>query len=67
MSLQNAEFLDIFILLSIQNFMLSCVEHDKSFITSEPDCLNIRNSENIVVNILSHFLALVKEAGHVIK
>ena len=36
MSRKNVEFLDIFILMSILNFMLNWVEHKKSFITSEP-------------------------------
>ena len=31
---ENAEFLDLFILMSIQNFILSLVDHEKSFITS---------------------------------
>ena len=33
---KKAEFLDIFIPMNIQNFMLNWVEHDKSFITSGP-------------------------------
>ena len=37
MNLKNAEFLDIFILMSIKNFMLNSLEHEKSFITSGPD------------------------------
>ena len=40
MILKNAEFLDIFILMSILNFMLNSVEHEKSFITSGPDLCN---------------------------
>ena len=36
-----AEFLDIFILISIYNFMLSRVEHGKSFITLGPDMIKI--------------------------
>ena len=36
MSIENAEFLDIFILMSIWNFMLTWVENEKSFITSGP-------------------------------
>ena len=34
MSLKNAIFLAIFILMSTENFMLSRVEQEKSFITS---------------------------------
>ena len=37
MSLKKAEFLDIFILMSIQSFMLNWVEHEKSFITLGPE------------------------------
>ena len=33
---KKAEFLHVFILKSIQNFMLNSVEHEKSFITSGP-------------------------------
>ena len=33
---KKAEFLDIFILMSILNCMLNLVEHEKSFITSGP-------------------------------
>ena len=33
---ENAEFLDIFVLMGIQNFMLSPAEHGKSFLTSKP-------------------------------
>ena len=36
MSLKNADSLDIFILMSILDFMLNRVEHKKSFITSGP-------------------------------
>ena len=36
LSLKNAEILDIFILMSIWNFMLSWVEYEKFFITSGP-------------------------------
>ena len=37
---KKAEFLDICILMSIQNVMLNSVEHEKSFITSGPGLLN---------------------------
>ena len=37
---KKAKFLDICILMSIQNFMLNSVEHEKSFITSGPGLLN---------------------------
>ena len=33
---RRPNFLIFFILMSIQNFMLNCVEHEKSFITSGP-------------------------------
>ena len=33
---KKAELLDIFILMSMQNFMLNSVEHEKSFTTSGP-------------------------------
>ena len=36
LSLKRAKFLDIFILMSIQNFRLNSVEHEKSFIASGP-------------------------------
>ena len=38
---KKAEFLNIFILTSILNFMLNSVEHEKSFITSGPGQINI--------------------------
>ena len=36
LNLKNAEFLDISILMSIWNFLLSLVEHEKKNITSGP-------------------------------
>ena len=41
MILENAELLDIFILMSILNFML---KHGKSFITSGPDFIMLKAS-----------------------
>ena len=35
--LKKAKFFYIFILMCILNFMLNCVEHGKSFITSGPE------------------------------
>ena len=37
LSLKKAEFLDICILLSILNFMLSLVEHENNVVTSWPE------------------------------
>ena len=33
--------------MSMMNLMLSCVEHEKSFITLEPDCLSSQTSLNL--------------------
>ena len=46
LSLNNVEFLDIFILMSIWNFMLSWAEHQKSFITSGLVC-NAKTRETL--------------------
>ena len=42
---KKAEFPDIFILMSIFNFMLNSVEHVKSFITSGPVALSLESEE----------------------
>ena len=44
----------IFIFISRENFMLSLVEHEKGFITSEPEC-----------RVLKTLFGMVSE-GHVI-
>ena len=47
---KKAEFLDIFILISIKNFMLNSVEHEKSFITLGPDQSKIIVSKRFLKN-----------------
>ena len=54
---KKTEYLVIFILMSILNFMLSCVEHERSFITSGPGCNMLYNLHCIIdwVNVkVSH-------------
>ena len=56
MSLKNAEFLDIFMFMSILNFMLNLVEHKKSCITSGLEFSLTRNGLNDL-NILENINA----------
>ena len=45
--------LNIFILASIYNFMLSCVEHEKGLITSEPGVVGLRDG-GVYLSVLGH-------------
>ena len=54
MNMKNAEFLDIFILMSISNFMLSLVEHEKRLITLGP-CLVVVAVDFLVTSALTRF------------
>ena len=46
----------IFIFISRENFMLSCVEHAKSFITSRPDCLFQILNQNYVNGYMTRYV-----------
>ena len=55
---KKTEFLDIFKLMSISNFMLSSVEHEKCFITSGPDFYLV------ILQNLSSSTTNVKQVAH---